>query len=291
MTKQEREIRDQKIIEMRRQGARYNEIALALGSDDHNIRKTCKRLGVEYTEAESAENDQRKPMSEELAKERFEALCPGFEYVSGYKNNHSSILIRCRTCGCEFERLYLTCYQRAGKRCPGCENARKGARLASERMKQERESIPVAIEPKQQQFDTCEICGGLFVKSGRKRYCSTRCCNRAGERSARSAKDARRRGRMQNGRMDKDITLSVLYKRDHGECWICGGQCDWSDMEFDNKGTYIVGALYPSVDHVFPLSKGGLHVWSNVKLAHCRCNSLKSDKIYPRTLLGVPFGA
>lgn len=41
----------------------------------------------------------------------------------------------------------------------------------------------------------------------------------------------------------------------------------------------VVGKTYPSIDHVFPLSKGGLHSWDNVKLAHHYCNTIKSDKV------------
>ena len=35
-----------------------------------------------------------------------------------------------------------------------------------------------------------------------------------------------------------------------------------------------------SDDDVKPQSKGGEHSWDNIKLAHFRCNMLKSNKIY-----------
>jgi len=41
--------------------------------------------------------------------------------------------------------------------------------------------------------------------------------------------------------------------------------------------TFIAGNMYPSIDHVVPLSRGGLHEWGNVKLAHRICNSIKKD--------------
>jgi 5-methylcytosine-specific restriction endonuclease McrA len=34
-----------------------------------------------------------------------------------------------------------------------------------------------------------------------------------------------------------------------------------------------------TIDHVVPMSKGGLHVWGNVQCACQRCNASKSDKI------------
>lgn len=80
-----------------------------------------------------------------------------------------------------------------------------------------------------------------------------------------------------NGRIDQDIELSRLYKRDNGVCYICGKQCDYSDYKYNDNGVFIAGNNYPSIDHVEPLSKGGLHTWDNIKLAHRLCNSLKKD--------------
>lgn len=34
------------------------------------------------------------------------------------------------------------------------------------------------------------------------------------------------------------------------------------------------------VDHIIPLSKGGLHVESNLRCACRKCNGLKSDRVY-----------
>ena len=78
--------------------------------------------------------------------------------------------------------------------------------------------------------------------------------------------------------VDNDITVRGLYLRDGGRCYLCGGLCDWTDFtEID--GTIICGNRYPSIDHVMPLSKGGLHSWDNVKLAHRKFNSLKKDQV------------
>ena len=45
------------------------------------------------------------------------------------------------------------------------------------------------------------------------------------------------------------------------------------------KGTVICGPMYPSIDHIYPVSKGGMHAWNNVQLAHRKCNTYKSDSI------------
>ena len=58
---------------------------------------------------------------------------------------------------------------------------------------------------------------------------------------------------------------------------MCGGTCDWNDKE-ERDGTVVVGKLYPSVEHIIPVSKGGTHTWDNVRLAHHYCNAIKNDK-------------
>lgn len=77
--------------------------------------------------------------------------------------------------------------------------------------------------------------------------------------------------------VDKDINLVDLFKKSNGVCYLCGKPCDIEDRREAN-GTIICGDMYPSIDHVIPLARGGQHSWNNVRLAHRICNSLKSDK-------------
>lgn len=77
--------------------------------------------------------------------------------------------------------------------------------------------------------------------------------------------------------VDKDINLVDLFKKSNGVCYLFGKPCDIEDRREAN-GTIICGDMYPSIDHVIPLARGGQHSWNNVRLAHRICNSLKSDK-------------
>jgi 5-methylcytosine-specific restriction endonuclease McrA len=79
--------------------------------------------------------------------------------------------------------------------------------------------------------------------------------------------------------IDTDITLERLYERDNGICYLCGTECSYNDKTITSEGYFIAGETYPSIDHVKPLSKGGKHSWNNVKLAHHRCNTIKSNRI------------
>lgn len=70
------------------------------------------------------------------------------------------------------------------------------------------------------------------------------------------------------------ITLKKLVKRDGLTCKLCGERCDW-----DDKQRGACGPLYPSLDHIIPMVRGGGHVWSNVQVAHILCNSIKRDAL------------
>jgi 5-methylcytosine-specific restriction endonuclease McrA len=76
---------------------------------------------------------------------------------------------------------------------------------------------------------------------------------------------------------DAGITLQKLIKRDDGKCHICGKPVDIKDCSRDDRGFYITGNNYPTIDHINPLASGGSHTWDNVKLAHLYCNGAKSN--------------
>ena len=76
--------------------------------------------------------------------------------------------------------------------------------------------------------------------------------------------------------IDNDITVEGLFERDKGICHLCGDKCNPKDFEI-RDGYFIVGKNYPSIDHVKPRSKCGVHSWDNVKLAHHYCNTIKNN--------------
>ena len=73
---------------------------------------------------------------------------------------------------------------------------------------------------------------------------------------------------------DESITLKALIERDAGVCRICGKSVDENDITNGH-----IGRLYPTLDHIIPLSRGGTHTWDNVQLAHMACNSGKCDRL------------
>lgn len=69
---------------------------------------------------------------------------------------------------------------------------------------------------------------------------------------------------------DVSVTINKVIKRDRGICQICGKPVDAGDYKHGK-----IGNLYPTIDHIIPLSLGGGHVWDNVQLAHMYCNAKK----------------
>lgn len=102
------------------------------------------------------------------------------------------------------------------------------------------------------------------------KYCSQTCA-----RKATRTHDSRHR--YKNKTIDKGITLRKLADRDHNQCQICGLFVDWSDYIKTDRAV-ICGDMYPSIDHITPISLGGLHAWDNVQLAHRGCNTRKSNR-------------
>ena len=69
-----------------------------------------------------------------------------------------------------------------------------------------------------------------------------------------------------------NVDRTTIFERDGYICYICG--------KLTVATVHHSHPLYPTLDHVIPLSKGGMHGPDNVKCAHSNCNLRKSAKIY-----------
>ena len=117
----------------------------------------------------------------------------------------------------------------------------------------------------------CDVCGNKFIAH----YPLTKYCSKSCARKAYKVRDNRHR--YKNITVDKGITLPKLAKRDRNQCKICGLFVDWNDFVETDK-TKICGDMYPSIDHITPISLRGLHSWDNVQLAHRGCNTKKNNR-------------
>ena len=113
----------------------------------------------------------------------------------------------------------------------------------------------------------CPRCGKSFattLQAQDKQYCSEEC--RA--RDAAERYKAKRKEQMQQSFVEP-VGIKTTYHAFQGRCAICGLPVP-PTTECDNQWA-------ATVDHVLPLSKGGLHEKKNCQLAHRLCNSLKLD--------------
>lgn len=121
----------------------------------------------------------------------------------------------------------------------------------------------------------CPVCGETFITYNASQItCSTEC----GRKRANIRHTRRKDTRISKDKRIDKISLDVLFRRDSGVCHICGKQCDWKDYT-QTDTAFIAGNLYPSVDHVVPVSLGGADAWDNVMLAHRICNSIRGNNV------------
>lgn len=166
-----------------------------------------------------------------------------------------------------------------------------------------------SLKPKSPIVDkTCEHCGVVFASNiRRQRWCSESCryiglngherrpevftfscakCNNEFERVRKPGfilycdncrlirqreryrmKTVRRQGALASPR----ISCDEIAARDNFICHICVEPVDMTIPRTNRMGA--------TLDHVVPLSKGGLDVRENLKLAHWICNNQKSNKM------------
>lgn len=200
---------------------------------------------------------------------------------------------RCILCGAEFvyissRRTFCSsqCKDRASYNRTDAETRRQqdreqykrshpGAKTREQLMAEHKERRKATEEEKAARLAityTCKICGRPYhTLNTNQKTCSPECSKRL--------QNIHRDHRIPKGAViDRNISLASLYERDKGTCHICGLACDYNDYEIVD-GVKKIGNLYPTIDHVIPLSRGGLHEWENVKLAHRICNSIKSADV------------
>lgn len=114
----------------------------------------------------------------------------------------------------------------------------------------------------------CQVCHKEFecweqLEIDKYRFCSNKCNKKAAKQ---------RRDLRYEGAFVEYIDIELLYFRDHGRCQLCGRKLNKKLIgNYKNNNA-------PTVDHIIPLAKGGLHEYRNVQLACRYCNSMKGAK-------------
>ena len=196
----------------------------------------------------------------------------GNKYTLIEYKDKDNVTVKCKVCGGIFTR-YSSSVVRMD--CPCCREYRaRLKRLNADMVRTTRK----LLKQRQKALDAmAERLHKAVEKSKRKAMADQH--RKEKRRETDKIKELKRERRIKNnGAVDKDITLDKLFIRDNGVCSLCGGRCNYTDSIVNEKGHFIVGDTYPSIDHILPLSKGGTHTWDNVQLAHFRCNTMKGNR-------------
>lgn len=263
-------------------GASNPEIAKELNCSVWAIKRLNKGLGENYRNQYTSQSfDDREKHAKIMINNYLRNR--DIEYDSGYTGCDNEVNLRCKKCGAILVRSMKTI--RGNKvQCQSCEESKKeNKRIRLEEAKKKKEERKEEIrqarlarkekeklEEQKKKEHPCVVCGRITTNP---KYCSKKCANKINFKN----KELRRERRKKDAIIDKDISLEKLFKRDKGICYICGLACNYDDYEVRNN-YFIAGEYYPSIEHVKPLSKGGLHSWDNVKLAHRRCNTCKGAR-------------
>lgn len=286
------------VRDLRRDGKSIDEICTIVDYPRREITRICRKAGMSVTPEERKiakdRQDHAHTHDESWAKQYIEEKADGrFVYESGYVNMDSTVIVSCVNCGKKQSRRFSIFRGKGHPVCLYCEFGKKNPKDNPERIhrreqrakEKEREKEQQLLDQEHKRIEREErkyinasgrqrsflLCDCGSIMGSKSKHC-IECTNRAQSKR----REIVRRRKVSAVIVDKDITLNKLFIRDHGICHICGKPCDYTDKE-ERPNTIVCGNNYPSIDHVIPLAKGGLHSWDNVKLAHRICNSLKGD--------------
>ena len=254
------------IIRLRLDGLGYKAIAAKLGLKRDHVRDVCLRHGLGGVMATSK-------MPSEITKV---CVCCGKTFVAAHGN--------AKYCSEECRRKAKPPkLQRDPIECPVC-----GKVFIPRDIKQKccckhcgsihYDRLRSTRKKAQPHFGYCACCGKeIDTRNGRK-FCS-RTCGKAYRGIGRKYKLPKTERLMEAVAVDKTVKLHTLILRDNNVCQICGKPCDLYDYEVTASGAMLCGDRYPTIDHIFPCSKGGSHTWDNVQLACLKCNRDKRDNV------------
>jgi hypothetical protein len=138
-----------------------------------------------------------------------------------------------------------------------------------DRAKQRYYSVTALIEKPATRVQKCGWCGlGIEVAFSDKR---TNLYHESCKVSALRRRNKNKSLKRQGAKTVQRIDFSEVALRDSGLCHICGDAVDLSLPRTSRMGA--------TLDHVIPISRGGLDLMENVRLAHWICNIRKSDSL------------
>ncbi len=127
----------------------------------------------------------------------------------------------------------------------------------------------------------CRACGVQYLPAssgGRPScYCSGECLASA-KRKWRLPAKKKRKAIKRGANGGENVKADIVFVRDGWRCQLCGYK-----VRPDKRGT--THRLAPELDHIIPVSMGGLHTYANVQCACRECNARKGATAYGQLVL------
>ena len=127
-------------------------------------------------------------------------------------------------------------------------------------------------------FYRCEICKKIFTrqrkvnKNANHIICDSEMCRSSLQSLLNHERNRKRYATLCEQKVEGEkINKLKVYIEDNWMCQICGDPVD-PELKFPHL-------FSASLDHIKPISKGGLHTRDNVQLAHLICNSKKNARL------------
>lgn len=279
------ELTHERMRKCKAEGRTMAEVAEIFGVATGTVQAICKGIAPQKPVVVISEEQREKQRNDiETVENIIAERISGFEYAGNYTGTDGTADLRCKKCGNVLTRSWVTI--RHGKvECKICKDAeikKRQEQTARERAREQALKEAERQETKERRhrervlkyISRLHFCPVCSMPTDRPVYCSDGCARKAMSHRG----EVGRRLKIRTAMVDPDISLDGLFRRDRGVCAICGEPCEYSDHE-ERDGFFIAGDKYPSVDHIVPLAKGGLHSWDNVQLAHFKCNTLKGARV------------
>lgn len=185
------------------------------------------------------------------------ATTAGMDWWVGRMQHPGSASARCHSC-------YLTYWRDAYRR----RQAAKGKTVREYKRRSGAQRNRRDYSRPEDMIRACVVCGRLFKRF--KNQTQIKVCGDACRAVTESAKNRRKNNKRRNAKTSERYTVADIVQRDGDKCHLCGKRVDLS-----LPGTHRMG---PTVDHLLPISAGGLDELANVRLAHLSCNCARGAR-------------
>lgn len=247
-----------------------------IGASQSYITKRCKTLGLKMPTRYEVNSERSKDALSKIPQSVHDwADESGFSVIGRIDKEH--YVLRCLSCGEHKSRVFDKKY---GIKCDACEKKKRDEVFFKNAKQLEIVFPSIKAEEinaiRRAERRVCCVCGKEFTekdwleyadpskKLGRFHTCCSPACMRV--------RDESRRNKV--GTIPWQMVMKH-YGTDR--CYLCGGKVDLNDYRRTDSGAFVAGAMYPSTDHVVAIANGGDGSIENSRLAHMKCNSLKSD--------------